>query len=296
MDRNELADQLQAIFDPEPDEDGFVPDTPPHPRLADSHGLNLSYWKPFEFGSTSQFSRLVRDRADPVNAVTQSLSVPSSLFWAGLRLFGDSLLAYCDTEDRRGVFRYYPPILVTFWAGFEAFVRLYSELLIHLLPATPVAVKSALLEVEDYVERDGGICQRQRSRPVLDRYWLLLKYGWKLEFDRGGRIWQAGQDVAAVRNQIVHYEVSTAPTLKATELWNYLESMLLLLIGPSAALRRSVFHRQFDLYWVLVDLNRLIEEFEERPVHKGWPFSPYLFSCSFEGIDSTRYPPGFTSH
>ncbi len=292
MDRDELAGQLHAIFEPEPDEDGFIPETPPHERLADVHKLDLSYWKPHEFGSMSRFSRLVQDQADPIHAITQSLSAPSDLFWAGLSLFSDSLLTYCDKKDRWSPLRYYPPILITFWAGFEAFVRLYSELLGHMLPATPFAGKLALLEVEEYVERDGTIRQRQRPRPVLDRYWLLLRHGWCLDFDRGGKIWQAGEAAARVRNQFIHYEVSAAPSLKATELWNHLEAILLLLIGPSASLHRSVFHHQFDLYWILAELQQLIEEFEERPVHKGWRFSPHLFPCSFEGVDEKQYPPG----
>ncbi len=37
MDRDELAGQLHTIFEPEPDEDGFIPETPPHERLADVH-------------------------------------------------------------------------------------------------------------------------------------------------------------------------------------------------------------------------------------------------------------------
>src|SRR5437762_8011791 len=269
MDRAELKDELQAIFEPEPDEDGCYPETPPHGRLADVHQLDLSYRHDLirfgpEFGSMSEHSRVVRDPADPINPIIQSLSAPSDLFWAGLRLFGDSLLAYCDKKDRWDSFRYYPPILITFWAGFEAFVRLYSELLTHMIPSVPGAVKLALLEVEEHVERDGKIRQRQRRRPVLDRYWLLLKYGWGIEFDRGGKIWQAGEAAAKVRDQFVHYEISAAPSLKTSELWIHLEAILLLMIGPSAGLRRSVFHRQFDLYWALAELYPLIEEdFEE---------------------------------
>ena len=58
---------------------------------------------------------------------------------------------------------------MTFWAAFEAFVHLYSEVLALAKPTVPAAVKQALLEVEDYVGRDGEVLTRPRQRPVLDR-------------------------------------------------------------------------------------------------------------------------------
>lgn len=293
LDQDELQDRLIQIFEPEPDEDGLVDRAPPHPRLTDFHHLDVSYWEPYEFGSMSPYSRLVEDPTDPINKTTQSLSAPFDLFLAGLRLFGDSILAYCEVKSsRRGPLRFYPPILMTFWAGFEAFVRLYAEILFHMVPNVPPATRLALLEVEEYVERNGTIRQRQRSRPVLDRYWLLLKHGYGLKFDRGSNIWQSGEAAMRKRNEFVHYKVGSAPSIMTSELWTYLEAVMLLLIGPSAILKRSVFSHQFDVYWALVELKPLINEFEEKPIHKGWPFSPYQFPCSFKGIDDTRYPPG----
>jgi hypothetical protein len=37
-----------------------------------------------------------------------------------------SLLAYHDESERSGPYRFYPGILVSAWASFEAFVRIYS--------------------------------------------------------------------------------------------------------------------------------------------------------------------------
>jgi len=293
MHREELQGALSSLFEPEPDEDGFYCPAPPHSNLKAIHGLDASYWEPYEFGSMSPFSKLVKDAADPINRVTQSLSAPNELFWAGLRLFRDSLIEYCDAkEPRSGPLQYYPPILMTFWAAFEAFVHLYSEVLALAKPTVPAAVKQALLEVEDYVGRDGEVLTRPRQRPVLDRYWLLLRYGYGLDYDRGNKIWQAGQAALAKRNGLVHYEVSSAPSLVTLELWTHLEAILLLLVGPSTELKKSVYSHQFEVHWVLSEMRPLIVDFEEKTLFKGKMSGGYLFPCSFDGIPEERYPPG----
>jgi len=290
VERPELEAALEAIFNPELDEHGLASDTPPHPRLIKAHGLDASYWKQFEFGSTSRFSRLVQDPHDPLNEIIASLSAPFHLFWSALRLFGDSILAYHKLQQRRGPFRFYPPIIATAWAGLEAFVRLYSEMLVRVGRSLPEAVSKVLVEVEEYVERDGSVNGRFRPRPVLERYWLFLKYGYGYEFDRGSKIWQDGEAAYSKRNELVHYDVLSTPSLTSTDVFTFIESVLLLLMAPSVSLKRSIFSSQHEIYWALAELEGLIEEFEERPTHKGWPFSDYLFPCSFENIDDDRYP------
>lgn len=296
MDRDELKVEIDRIFEPALDDDTGLPvSIPPHKRLWDNHRLDISYWIPDEFSSMSQFSRLVQDPTDPINKIRESLNVPDDLFWAGIRLFGDSLLAYSDVNNswRKmgwGPLQYYPPILMVFWAGFEAFVRLYSEMLVHVVSGMPSAIQLFLLEEEEYVEK-GEVRKRIRNRPVLERYWTLLKYGYGYAFDKGSKIWQKGETVEKKRNQFVHYEVESVPSLKTYELWSYLESILLLFFKPSVDLKLSVFPSQFEIYWPLAELRPLIEDFEERPIQKGWRFSPYIFSCSFNKIDDSRYPP-----
>src|SRR5262249_49114219 len=149
-----------------------------------------------------------------------------------------------------------------------------------------------LLELEDYVGRDGEVLTRSRQRPVLDRYWLLLKYGYGLDYDRGSKIWQAGQAALAKRNELVHYEVSSAPSLITSELWTHLEAILLLFVGPSTVLGRSVYSHQFEVHWVLSEMRPLIIDFEEKTSFKGKMSGGYLFPCSFDGIPEERYPPG----
>jgi hypothetical protein len=293
MDREDLEIGLAHIFEPDVDEDGFAAAFPPHSRLRDRHGLDTSYWKRYEFGSTSPFSRLVRDASDPINTATQSLSAPTELFSAGLRLFGDSLLAYSGTGKKRtGPLQYYPAILMTFWAGFEAFVRLYSEILVQVKPSIPLLVRDVLLESEAYLDRNGTPCSRTRQRPILDRYWLMLKFGYGLEYDRGGEIWQCGEASLARRNEFVHYEVNSAPSINTSVLHAQLEAIMLLLIGPSTLLARSVFSRQYEIYWMLAEMQPLIEDFEERTFFKGIMGGGYLFPCTFEEVDEDRYPTG----
>jgi hypothetical protein len=126
----ELRDRIWPILYPEREHGEH---TLPHRRLRETHGLDCSYWSPLEFSSGSKFSRLVRDAGDPLHGSIEGLTVPGSMSIAALRLFGDSLIAYADESDKSvkrgwGSFRFYPPVLLTFWTAFEAFVRLQTEL------------------------------------------------------------------------------------------------------------------------------------------------------------------------
>jgi hypothetical protein len=129
-------------------------------------------------------------------------------------------------------------------------------------------------------------------QPLLQRYWWLLKFGYGLEYARGGRIWQMGKAALDKRNELVHYEVSDMPSLKATKLWQYLEAILLLLIGPSALLGKSIMPDQYELYGLLVDLQPLVEEYEERPFFKDMPLrlTAVSFPCPFQNVDDEKFP------
>ena len=93
-----------------------------------------------------------------------------------------------------------------------------------------------------------------------------------------------------VRDSLVHYNVPEAPSLKASEVWNHIEAVLLLFIEPSTKCRRTLFSPQFDLYSMLARLKPLVSEFEERPFHKAWPKEGTIFDCPFDGADDTKYP------
>ena len=185
---------------------------------------------------------------------------------------------------------------MTAWSAFEAWLRISSEILVAVVPTLPRAVRDALLEVRQVVAKNGQIEERADRKPVLERFWLLLKYGCNLEFNRGGRIWQAAVDVVTVRDSLVHYNVSKAPSLTSRQLWGHLEAVMLLFIAPSTMAGRTLLSHQFDLYCTLVQLHPFISEFEERPLHKGWPRDALIFDCPFDGVNETKYPSRWKSH
>ena len=171
-------------------------------------------------------------------------------------------------------------------------MRVYSELLSKTVPSLPTMVQCALLEQEEHIDNKGGIRRQRKLRPVLQRYWWLLQFGYGVEYDRGSRIWQLANSAHKKRNDLVHYEVSGMPSVKATELWQHLEAILLLLIGPSVEAGRTVMPNQYELHGVLVQLKPLIEEFEERPFFKDKPVQvpEVVFPCPFENVDNAKYP------
>jgi hypothetical protein len=291
----ELEGIIHSIFNPEPtvgNEGEEYYETPPLDRLKTEYHLDLSYWRPFEYGSTSPLMRRALNDRDEISTVLQAQQVPFELFLGTLRLFGDSIIAYHPERLRSGPYRYYPAILMSAWASFEAFVRTYSELFVKTVPNLPPTLKSALLEQEESINEKGETRNRKRLQPILQRYWWLLKFGYGVEHDRGSRIWQLGEEALRKRNELVHYEISTLPSLRTTELWQHLESILLLLIGPSAQARKSIMPKQYELYGILDDLRPLMEEFEERPHFKDWPVrvEAVIFPCPFQNVDQIQYP------
>ena len=296
MDHEELAGEIYSIFHPEPvarNEGAHYYETPPSSRLRTQYGLDTSYWEPFEFGSSSELMRTAANDEDPIAAVIQAQQVPFELFLGTLRLFGDSILAYHSASERKGPYRYYPAVLMSAWASFEAFVRVYSELLVKTVPSLPVPVRLALLETEERVaDKKGALKSQRRMQPLLDRYWWLLKFGYGVEYPRGNRIWQMGMAAISKRNALVHYEISELPSLTMSEICAHLEGILRLLIGPSVLARRSIMPNVYELYGAVEELRPLVQEFEERPFHKGWTIRPtgVIFPCPFDNIDDGKYP------
>lgn len=292
MNIDDLKYQIESILHPEPDEDGQNYWAFPHKRLSSVHGLDISYFRgPLDIKGDGVFERLLNDDADPLHDTIQCITVPSSLLMASFHLFADSLIEYHDRERRWDLYRFYPSILMTVWSAFEAWLRISSEILVAAVTTLPRPVKEALLEVRQVVRKNGQIKDHTDRRSVLERYWLLLKYGCNLEFDRGNPVWQAANKVVTARDSLVHYNASNAVSLTASQVWEYIESVLMLFIAPSTLARRTLFIHQFDYYGILAELHSLISEFEERPLHKGWPRGAMIIHCPFDGIDETKYPP-----
>jgi len=291
MDTEDLRGQIELILHPEPDDDGTRYYAAPHSRLVTEHGLDTSYFRGhFDLAGDLQFERVLNDENDPLHVTLTSISVPSSLMSAALQLFADSIVTYHAQPRRWDVYRFYPPVLTTIWSAFEAWVRISSQLFVSTASNIPQPVKDALNETRQTVNEKGKITLKSDRRSALERYCLLLQYGCGLTVDRSRKYWQAAKNVEGVRDALVHYDVTKAPSLTASEVWSHIEAIMLLFIVPSCIIRRTLNAHQFDYYSMLVELLPLVCEFEERPLHKGWPKEGLIFYCPFDGTDENRYP------
>lgn len=298
MDHDELKGLINCAFEPDcDDESGLPAEAVPHPRLKEVYDLDTSYWELYEFGSMSPSSRIVIRPDDPVNRIMPSITAGDELFYAALRLLGDSILAYHDRSDfpyrdRWGQLHYYPSVLFAFCAAFEAVVRFQAALLVQVSSGLPPPVRAALLEVEESVGTNLKLVSHPRRRPVLERYRILLKYGYDFIFERSVPHWPRAEAAFKARDSFVHYDVGSAPSITATDLCTHLEALLCLFVYPSARIGRTVYSRQYEVYQSLAFLIDLVAPFEERPILKNSAFfdSPHMFACTFAHVDATRYP------
>lgn len=292
LDDDELGEAVDWILNPEPEEGQVWGMRPAHTRLKDFHGLDTSYRGTFCLEET-KIDRRVGASGDPLVPLLQSIHTPSTFFLAGMRLLGDSILTYRQRRKTAawGEYRFYPGILSLFWSGFEAYVRIYSEMFLEVQKTpVPTAHRLALLELEELVEKNGDVAVRTRFRPVLERYWILLKLGSGVSMDRGSKIWQAGEVSLKKRNALVHYDVKDVPAITSKELGESIEAVLLLLIAPSCTAKRTLLFHQYEYYAALAKLLALLEDFEERPILKGLKAGSFFFPLPFNGIDEARYP------
>lgn len=266
---------------------------PPSEELRNSY--DLAYWDDAEGRSLLTNVRTVEAPADDIRGLVQSATVPQLLFDSALRLIGDGLVANGDrVGEKASRFRYLPPALISAVAAFEALLRLNCELLVRVAEQLPPAVRLALLESEEAVREDGSVFERQRSRPLQDRLWLLLKYGFGIAMNRGDREWQRLGSVLAMRNAIVHYGVKECPSLRASEVLGAIENLLLVLVAASARARRTFWLLQYEEHHIVRALQAAqvtIGDFEEAAPTKGWThFGRIGIPCPFTNIDGVRYP------
>ena len=139
MEFEEIKEQIRLLLNPEPDEDGFGSREFPHSKLEKIHKLDFSYMKTSDWeGSTiHRHTRLCGVGDDELHLLTRNSDMPERLMFSALQLLADSILTYFDKDEREGEIRYYPAIVLTFWSGFETFVRHSSELLLLMTPAEP---------------------------------------------------------------------------------------------------------------------------------------------------------------
>ena len=188
MDIEDLQAELEELFNPGLDEDG-LPEMMgdfPNPRLENEHGLDLSYLTLIREGSSIHPHTRFNTTDEPlIPPLFRNSDVPFSLFTAGLRLFGDSILAYHGQTKRSGYLHYHPPVILTFWSGFETFVRYTSELMLFTVRNVPPVVASFLREeVISFNRNKSDFSTRIQYQSVLDRYVVLLRYGYGYRVNR----------------------------------------------------------------------------------------------------------------
>ncbi|HBA38312.1 MAG TPA: hypothetical protein DCZ05_00805 [Deltaproteobacteria bacterium] len=294
MDIEDLRADLEALFNPEAEDYGERPTGDiPHPRLEKEHGLDLSYLETFNWEGSSihPHTRLCPPDEPRIRPLIHNLDVPSRLLEAGLRLFGDSILAYHELKKRTGELRYYPPAILTFWGGFETFVRHTSELMLITVQNVPELVGRFLRDEETFVDRKGDLATRTRYQSVLDRYVVLLRYGYGYSVDRGSKHWQRLEEARMLRDYYTHLDVHDPRSISADQVLNFMEAVLLGIIWPSAEIKRTQLLGIYRLYWMWDSLRKLASPFVEQPFFKDWPLDgPHTIYCPFEGVDTERFP------
>lgn len=293
LDLAAFSDEFLELVDPTPDEDGYPPQEFPHARLRSQHGLTFEYFaEPLHEGSSvHRYTRLCPQQNETIRALTRNQDVSERLFLSALQLFADSVRAYAHRPKRTGDLHYYPSVVLTFWAGFETYVRWASELLIATSPTVPSAVSNFLLDCELVVEPSGQVRERAKYAPVLARYSVLLFHGYALQVDRGSTFWQALVAAKELRDYYTHLDVNRPRALSSAEVLRYMEAVLLALIWPSSTLQRTLMLGQYRVYEVWEFLSRHDPQFIEQPFFLEWGLQgEYLFHCNFETVDTSRFP------
>lgn len=295
MDIEELRTEIAAIVDLEPDPDVSGRDIP-HPSLHDVHRLDASYLETAGYnweGSTIHpHTRIWPADEQRLHTLVRNYDVPSRLFESALRLFADSVVAYHGQKRRTGQLRYYPAIVLTFWSGFETFVRYSSELMLITVKDVPPAVADFLREVDSTLDRKGNVVVRARHQPVLDRYAVLLKYAYNYQVDRGAKHWQRLESARAIRDYYTHLDVNDPRSISTAEIAQFMEAVLLGIIWPSCEIKRTQLLGVYNLYWSWDALRKLAEAYTEQPFLKDRKIggSRDMFYCPFDGVDSARFP------
>lgn len=293
MDIEEFEIGIESLLHPEPDEDGFSLPEYPNERLLKVYGLNFKYMEDmfWEGHSMHRYTRLCPEDANNLHALTRNSDVPTRLFTAGFHLFRDSVIAYHDKKDKKGDIRFYPSIVLTFWSGFETFIRYSSELLLVTVPKIPYEVKNFLQEKENFLDNRGVIKERPRYYSVLDRYAVFLKYAYDFNLDRGSKFWQQLEKAKELRDYYTHLDVCDPRAISSNEVLDYMEALLLGIIWPSSMLQRTLMLGVFYLYDIWTFLHDHREEYIERPFFMDWHLHErYQFHCNFENVDINRFP------
>jgi hypothetical protein len=297
MEYDDLAEEISCLFEPEPDEDSTGREWP-HERLTSYHKMNFDYMKTFNWeGSTTHpNTRLCPETEKGVNELTRNMDVPTRLFEAALRVYGDSLVTYYRSKEQTTALRYYPPVILTFWSAFEAFVRHNSELMVLTVGNLPGPIADYLRERTVTIDKKGATAEAPRFQPVLDRYVVLLRYGYSFTIDRGHKHWQALERARELRDYYTHIDALSSRSISAKQVLDFAEAVLLGIIWPSEQVHRTLLLGVHYLYGIWAELAELTESVlpgghaEEPFFHSKNLSEQFLFYCPFENVDSKRFP------
>lgn len=288
----DFIDEIQLLFNPEPDEDGIWPREFPNKRIKEHYGLDVSYMESYDWEGSSvhKYTRLCPSEYEKIHLLTRNQDVPDRLFGTALRLFSDSIIEYHNRGEKEGELRFYPPIILTFWAGFETFVRYSSKLFIATANNLPIEAENFLSEQEKYLDQKGNISIKTRYYGVLDRYSVLLKYAYNLDINKGDTYWQELKNAKELRDYYTHLDVSEPRAISSEEVLVFMEAILMAIIIPSSKLQRTLMLGVYWIYDILTMLNKYAVSYTERPLFMNWHSKEeYLFHRNFENVDCTRF-------
>jgi hypothetical protein len=292
----ELEGIIESAFNPEPSvgNEGYDPLVIlPHRRLTDVHRLDTSYETDVSrFWDNELYSRSSIGNPEAMNSLMRNLGVSNSLFLSGLRIMADSIIAYDGERERIGNLRYYPPAIMTFWSGFESYIRYSSELLVITAKTLPDPVRDFLLEQETILDKRFDVYIKEKKfRPVLDRYIVLLKYGYNFEVARGDKYWQNLEAANKLRDYYTHLGMKEAPSVTSAQVLEYMESILLGIIYPSCQLKRTILSELYWLYDIWATLFEVNTEYTEQTFFKDAIIKgTFHFHCTFENVDEIKFP------
>ncbi len=105
MDKEELQAELDIMFNPQPDEDGFFPPEYLPERITKSHKLNISYMDRLDYEGSSihPYTRICKPDEHRLISLSRNHDVSQRLFMSATQLFGDSIIAYHDKKERKGM-------------------------------------------------------------------------------------------------------------------------------------------------------------------------------------------------
>jgi len=288
----DFLDEIHWLFHPEPDEDGILPREFPNKRIREHYRLDMSYMEScdWEGSSVHKYTRLCPSNEEKIHILTRNQDVPDRFFGTALKLYADSIIKYHDKNEKEGELRFFPPIVLTFWAGFETFVRHSSELLIATANNMPVEVEDYLSERERYIGKKREVSVRTKFQRVLDRYEVFLKYAYNFEVNRGNTYWQNLVAAKKLRDYYTHLDVSEPRAISAHEVLDLMEAILMAIIVPSSKLQRTLMLGVYWLYDIWTTLDKYQVEYIERPFFLNWHLKEdYLFHCNFENVDRIRF-------